>query len=258
MFDTQYNVNNTELNGCVGLGGCGNHKARATQAEEHFRALPGRIDAVNSQLKAIETGTQQAEYVSLEELQVNRRNRIAQLKNEINKATITRDMWLQNPEVVSATGMGFIGGLKKLWNSATTCDTYTNREKEYKERALPLERQLHKLTGELTSAQKKYSPSVLNMMRTEAQKLEQEVKVEEQKLAQIVAEIENLKATYNARKEAERLALEQQAREAEKLKNAVKTEASQGNMTTLLLVLAAIGAGAYIFKGKDKPTKVNA
>ncbi|GET48830.1 hypothetical protein RCZ02_16610 [Capnocytophaga felis] len=256
MFDTQYNVNNTGLNGCVGLGGCNNHRARRDRAREHFEALPGRIGEVKRKIAALETGTLQAEYVSLEELQANRRKRIAELDNEINKATITRDMWLQNPEVAAGSGLGWF--VKRLWNKAFSCDTYTDGEKEYKERSLPLEKELSAVTERLSVLQTKFSPSNMQLIRAEAQKLEQEVKVREQKLASILSEIENLKATYNARKEAERLALEQQAREAERLKNAPKTEASQGNMTTLLLVLAAISAGAYFFKGKDKPTKVNA
>ena len=256
QFDTQYNVKNTGLNGCVGLGGCGNHRARAAQAEEHFNALPGRIGEIQRKITALETGVLQAEYVSLEELQANRRKRIAELDNEINKATITRDMWLQNPEVAAGSGLGWFG--KKWWNKAFSCDTYTDREKNFKERALPLEKELSAVTERLAVLQTKFSPSNMQLIRAEAQKLEQEVKVREQKLASILAEIENLKATYNARKEAERLALEQQAREAERLKNATKPEASQGNMTTLFVVLVAISVGAYVFKGKDKATKVNA
>ena len=72
MFDTiaQNRIARASLSSpCQGLGGCDPHRARAQRAEAHFVEVRDRLNELIKERDNYNNGTQQKEYVLLEQKQ---------------------------------------------------------------------------------------------------------------------------------------------------------------------------------------------
>ncbi|AVM49320.1 hypothetical protein [Capnocytophaga sp. oral taxon 878] len=247
MFDTLYLTRLTAAlaSPCQGLGGCDNHRARAARAEEHFNALPGQIDSVKAQITEIEHGQQQHEFNLLKQKQDSLSQKNTALDQQITQAKLLADAWEMNPATqANLEGLGWFG--KRLWNKAFSCETYEEREKNFTAQALPLEQELSKVQAQLNERRQRLSPENIQIQRNAVFKLEKEKEQKEALLASHNQRITAARNSYIANRDAERLATEQQARDAEAKQAAENTVKDKTKQTQTLILLSAAVIGGYI------------
>lgn len=264
MFDTiaQNRIARASLSSpCQGLGGCDPHRARAQRAEAEYKALIGKILIVKVRTHEILTGAQQKEFILLEEKQNKVREDNNKLATEITRLKVIVDAWENNPQQqagVEGLAWGWWDrNIKGTWNKAFSCDTYTDREKEFNEKKLPLEKELSFLQGQLQTFEQRLSVQNLQQMRKTLEDLEKQNSKNKDLIKSYTQRITDARNSYQANKDAQKLALEREAQEAAAKEQAKATAKEQAKQTqTIILVGAAIVGGYLLFH--RSPTKVNA
>ena len=255
MFDIPYNFRLAAP--CQGLaGGCDNHRARAQQAEAEYQSLPNQIQLLKTEISNLKNGEQQKQYNLLEEKTTNLRNEIIALENEANRLKILSEAWVADPKTQAAneglSGLGwgwFKRNIVRPFEEATSCVTYTDRERDFKAASVPLQKERDTLTGQLIPLRNMLSAANLVTMQNAVKDLE--IKKAKQK-AQVEAyqkEIAAARQSFIANRDAEQLQLQREAEEAA-AKEAATKQAAQNNKNTqtLLLVSVAIIGGYFILK----------
>ena len=244
MFDTiaEQRIERASLSSpCQGLGGCNPHRARAEQQEAIERSFPGRIAAVQNELNSLETGTQQKEFTLLEQKQNNLRKERAEIDAKIDQAKLLSDAWESNPkQQAGVEGLGWFG--KRLWNKAFSCEHYEDRLNESIARTRPLE----------------LSPENLQAQRNAVAVLEKEVAQKRELLSSYEKRIADSRTSYQANKDAEKLALERQAQEETAKAEAAKTAKEQSKQTQTIILVGAALVGGYLLFRRKSPTNVSA
>ena len=264
MFDTiaQNRIARASLSSpCQGLGGCDPHRARAQRAEAEYNALRGKILIVKVRTHEILTGEQQKEFILLEEKQNKVREDNNKLATEITRLKVIVDAWENNPQQqagVEGLAWGWWDrNIKGTWNKAFSCDTYTDREKEFNEKKLPLEKELSFLQGQLQTFEQRISVQNLQLMRKTLEDLEKQNSKNKDLIKSYTQRITDARNSYQANKDAQKLAFEREAQEAAAKEQAKATAKEQAKQTqTIILVGAAIVGGYLLFR--KSPTKVNA
>ena len=259
MFDTiaQNRIAHASLSSpCQGLGGCNNHRARAEQQEAVERSLPAQIEAVHRQINALKTGVQQKEYNLLKEKQTNLEQEVIKLEAQLKQTKLLAEAWETNPQQQAGVeGLGWFG--KCLWNKAFSCEHYEERLNESIARTRPLENQLTAANTNLNNVKSQLSPENLQIQRNAIAKLEAEIAQKRDLLNSYNKRIADARTSYQANKDAQKLALEREAQEAAAKEQAKATAKEQAKQTqTIILVGAAIVGGYLLFR--KSPTKVNA
>lgn len=259
MFDTiaQNRIAQASLSSpCKGLGGCNNHRARAEQQEAIERSLPAQIEAVHRQINALKTGVQQKEYNLLKEKQTNLEQEVIKLEAQLKQTKLLAEAWETNPkQQAGVEGLGWFG--KRLWNKAFSCEHYEERLNESIARTRPLENQLTAANTNLNNVKSQLSPENLQIQRNAIAKLEAEIAQKRDLLNSYNKRIADSRTSYQANKDAQKLALEREAQEAAAKEQAKATAKEQAKQTqTIILVGAAIVGGYLLFR--KSPTKVNA
>ena len=259
MFDTiaQNRIAHASLSSpCQGLGGCNNHRARAEQQEAVERSLPAQIASVLSQVSILKNGAQQKEYNLLKEKQTSLEQEIIKLEAQLKQNKLVVDAWETNPQQQAGVeGLGWFG--KRLWNKAFSCEHYEERLNESIERTRPLEIKLAEANKDLKNIQAQLSPENLQIQRNAIAKLEAEIAQKRDLLNNYNKRIADSRTSYQANKDAQKLALEREAQEAAAKEQAKATAKEQSKQTqTIILVGAALVGGYLLFR--KSPTKVNA
>ena len=260
MFDTiaEHRIERASLSSpCQGLGGCNPHRARAEQQEAIERSFPGRIAAVQNELNSFETGTQQKEFTLLEQKQNNLRKERAEIDAKIDQAKLLSDAWESNPkQQAGVEGLGWFG--KRLWNKAFSCEHYEDRLNESIARTRPLENQLTALNTKLNERRAKLSPENLQAQRNAVAVLEKEVAQKRELLSSYEKRITDARTSYQANKDAEKLALEREAQEAVAKEQAKATAKEQSKQTQTIILVGAALVGGYLLFRRKSPTNVSA
>ncbi|GIZ16211.1 hypothetical protein [Capnocytophaga catalasegens] len=235
MFDTQYN---TGLNGSCGLAGlCTDYHRDADRHEAITRSYQNEINSFYREMDGLKNGTAQKEYELLESQQVSNRNEIATLKGEIEKARQKLKSWQLNPEVANALG---------FWN-ISSCTSEKNRRDRTHQDMKVKEAERDGVRRELNILKEKFSPEVMQKIRDAANSLANEVTSLRSELAKINKEIDETKKLYLARKEAERLALEQEKQAREKA-----ATPNQNNNNNTIWIFFAMAVGGYFLLNNNK------
>ena len=264
MFDTiaQNRIARASLSSpCQGLGGCDPHRARAQRAEAEYKALIGKILIVKVRTHEILTGAQQKEFILLEEKQNKVREDNNKLATEITRLKVIVDAWENNPQQqagVEGLAWGWWDrNIKGTWNKAFSCDTYTDREKDWIEKVRPYEQWVSGVSAEINNAKQRLSPENLQQQRNTLAELEKLNAQKKELIANYNKRINDARTSYQANKDAQKLALEREAQEAAAKEQAKATAKEQAKQTqTIILVGAAIVGGYLLFH--RSPTKVNA
>lgn len=259
MFDTiaEHRIERAALSSpCKGLGGCNEARARAQQAEEHFIEVRDRLNELIKERDNYNNGTQQQEYVLLEQKQQKVRDDNNKMDAEIARLKVIVDAWENNPQQQAGVeGLGWFG--KRLWNKAFSCDTYTEREKEWIEKVRPYEQWVAGVTSDINNAKQRLSPENLQQQRNTLAELEKLNAQKRDLLNSYNKRIADARTSYQANKDAQKLALEREAQEAAAKEQAKATAKEQSKQTqTIILVGAALVGGYLLFR--KSPTKVNA
>ena len=144
-----------------------------------------------------------------------------------------------------------------MWNKAFSCEHYEERLNESIERTRPLEIKLAEANKDLKNIQAQLSPENLQIQRNAIAKLEAEIAQKRELLNSYNKRIADSRTSYQANKDAQKLALEREAQEAAAKEQAKATAKEQAKQTqTIILVGAAIVGGYLLFR--KSPTKVNA
>ena len=264
MFDTiaEHRIERAALSSpCKGLGGCNEARARAQQAEAHFVEVRDRLNELIKERDNYNNGTQQQEYVLLEQKQQKVRDDNNKMDAEIARLKVIVNAWENNPQQqagVEGLAWGWWDrNIKSTWNKAFSCDTYTDREKEFNEKKLPLEKELSFLQGQLQTFEQRLSVQNLQQMRKTLEDLEKQNSKNKDLIKSYTQRITDARNSYQANKDAQKLALEREAQEAAAKEQAKATAKEQAKQTqTIILVGAAIVGGYLLFR--KSPTKVNA
>ena len=206
---------------------------------------------MHQEMEGLRNGAAQKEYELLENQQVNSKNEISTLKGEIERAIQKLKSWQLNPEVANALGFFRISAC----GSEKDLRDLTNSDMKKKEA------ERDGVRRELNILKEKFSPAVMDKIRNSSKALADEVTQLRTELEKINKEIVETKNLYLARKEAERLALEQTARdrEAQAKKQAEeqnKAKNSQDNSTMFFIVAAAIGGYLLLNNNSKNVVKV--
>lgn len=264
MFDTiaQNRIARASLSSpCQGLGGCDPHRARAQRAEAHFVEVRDRLNELIKERDNYNNGTQQQEYVLLEQKQQKVRDDNNKLDAEIARLKVIVDAWENNPQQqagVEGLAWGWWDrNIKATWNKAFSCDTYTEREKDWIEKVRPYEQWVAGVTSDINNAKQRLSPENLQQQRNTLAELEKLNAQKRDLLNSYNKRIADARTSYQANKDAQKLALEREAQEAAAKEQAKATAKEQAKQTqTIILVGAAIVGGYLLFR--KSPTKVNA
>ena len=152
--------------------------------------------------------------------------------------------------------MGWFG--KRLWNKAFSCEHYEDRLNESIARTRPLENQLTALNTKLNERRAKLSPENLQAQRNAVAVLEKEVAQKRELLSSYEKRITDARTSYQANKDAEKLALERQAQEETAKAEAAKTAKEQSKQTQTIILVGAALVGGYLLFRKKSPTNVSA
>lgn len=258
------------------LAQCGNHKARAGQAEERYKSLIAQIAQLEKEEKDLLNGVQQKQFELLNYKQSQLFAENTLLKSSIKQATLLRDAWANNPaQQAQLEGLGFLKKAFKKLNNVVSCDKYEASRAEWDRKSLPLENQRGQLQGRVDSIKKRLSPQNMQLMQKATTDLEDENKRLKSELAGIESQTDEYRKSHKLRVESERLALEQQAREKEQqaaqrqqvyvekpvTQNVTSvaselTSPKQGSMMPIVLIAACV-TGFFLLKPKKKSVKAN-
>jgi len=180
---------------------------------------------------------------------------------EIARLKVIVDAWENNPQQqagVEGLAWGWWDrNIKGTWNKAFSCDTYTDREKDWIEKVRPYEQWVSGVSSEINNAKQRLSPENLQQQRNTLAELEKLNAQKKELIANYNKRINDARTSYQANKDAQKLALEREAQEAAAKEQAKATAKEQAKQTqTIILVGAAIVGGYLLFR--KSPTKVNA
>ena len=138
------------------------------------------------------------------------------------------------------------------------CEHYEDRLNESIARTRPLENQLTALNTKLNERRAKLSPENLQAQRNAVAVLEKEVAQKRELLSSYEKRITDARTSYQANKDAEKLALERQAQEETAKAEAAKTAKEQSKQTQTIILVGAALVGGYLLFRKKSPTNVSA
>ena len=265
MFDTiaEHRIERASLSSpCKGLGGCDPHRARAQQAEEHFVEVRDRLNELIKERDNLKNGNNQKEYKLLKEKQDNLEQEVIKLDAQLKQTELLVNAWENNPKQqagVEGLAWGWWDrNIKGTWNKAFSCDTYTDREKEWKEKVRPYEVWVGEVSTDIKNIQAQISPDNLQIQRNAIAKLEEQISQKKQLLDSYNKRIADSRTSYQANKDAEKLALERQAQEAKAKAEAAKTAKEQSKQTQTIILVGAALVGGYLLFRRKSTTNVNA
>ena len=264
MFDTiaEHRIERAALSSpCKGLGGCDPHRARAEQQEAIERSLPAQIANVLNQFSTLKNGAQQKEYDLLREKQTKLEQEVIKLEAQLKQNKLVVDAWENNPQQqagVEGLAWGWWNrNIKGTWNKAFSCQHYEERLNESIERTRPLEVKLAEANKDLKNIQAQLSPENLQIQRNAIAKLEAEIAQKRDLLNSYNKRIADSRHSYQANKDAQKLALEREAQEAAAKEQAKATAKEQSKQTQTIILVGAALVGGYLLFHRS-PTKVNA
>ena len=260
MFDTiaEQRIERASLSSpCQGLGGCNPHRARAQQAEEHFVEVRDRLNELIKERDNLKNGNNQKEYKLLKEKQDNLEQEVIKLDAQLKQTELLVNAWENNPkQQAGVEGLGWFG--KRWWNKAFSCDTYTDREKEWKEKVRPYEVWVGEVSTDIKNIRAQISPDNLQIQRNAIAKLEEQISQKKQLLDSYNKRIADARTSYQANKDAEKLALEREAQEAVAKEQAKATAKEQSKQTQTIILVGAALVGGYLLFRRKSTTNVNA
>ena len=260
MFDTiaEQRIERASLSSpCQGLGGCNPHRARAQQAEEHFVEVRDRLNELIKERDNLKNGNNQKEYKLLKEKQDNLEQEVIKLDAQLKQTELLVNAWENNPkQQAGVEGLGWFG--KRWWNKAFSCDTYTDREKEWKEKVRPYEVWVGEVSTDIKNIRAQISPDNLQIQRNAIAKLEEQISQKKQLLDSYNKRIADARPSYQANKDAEKLALEREAQEEKAKAEAAKTAKEQSKQTQTIILVGAALVGGYLLFRRKSTTNVNA
>lgn len=270
MFDTLYNAKGLGC-GCASpsprlgflkIGSCGSESAARDRQRDQKNATINALQVEKQVLADLQNGEQQAQFNLLKERIDNIAKEIPTLEAEKLQLIKTRDLWLTNPEVAATTGMGWGWFKRNITNPISrtiSCTHYLDEENQLRIETEPFLRELEHLRGQLDAKKKELSPENMKIIQDD---LHQRTQRRDLLLAENEAlkkEIEGYKAQRNARIEAERLALEQAARDRELAAQKALEEQQQpkGGVGKIFVIGAIIFGGVLLLKGGKSKTTIN-
>lgn len=260
MFDTiaEQRIERASLSSpCQGLGGCNPHRARAQQAEEHFVEVRDRLNELIKERDNLKNGNNQKEYKLLKEKQDNLEQEVIKLDAQLKQTELLVNAWENNPkQQAGVEGLGWFG--KRWWNKAFSCDTYTDREKEWKEKVRPYEVWVGEVSTDIKNIRAQISPDNLQIQRNAIAKLEEQISQKKELLNSYNKRIADSRTSYQANKDAEKLALEREAQEAVAKEQAKATAKEQSKQTQTIILVGAALVGGYLLFRRKSPTNVSA
>ncbi|WP_172916619.1 hypothetical protein [Capnocytophaga canis] len=236
MFDSLHTIR--------GLGawdGCDNHRARAEQAEQQYHTLELQIRNYEHTLRLLKNGESQKRYEQLREQQDALLIEKGQLEVKLKQAKLVLEAWRTSPDVqFNAEGLGGLGNwFKKQWNSlkrdvnnAITCDRYTERQVEWERKSTPLSNRVAELMTDIKNERAKLSPENMRLQTEAVQKLNEAISSLKIELQNVEKQIAEHRQSYIVRKDAEKLALQQEAEEERKKLANKQEENSMDNFAT--------------------------
>jgi hypothetical protein len=264
MFDTiaEHRIERAALSSpCKGLGGCNEARARAQQAEAHFVEVRDRLNELIKERDNYNNGTQQQEYVLLEQKQQKVRDDNNKMDAEIARLKVIVDAWENNPQQqagVEGLAWGWWDrNIKATWNKAFSCDTYTDREKDWIEKVRPYEQWVSGVSADINNAKQRLSPENLQQQRNTLAELEKLNAQKKELIANYNKRINDARTSYQANKDAQKLALEREAQEAAAKEQAKATAKEQAKQTQTIILVGAALVGGYLLFHRSA-TKVNA
>lgn len=246
---------NTSLNSpCLGLGGCDNHRARAEQQEAIERSFPAKISEIERQISEIKTGAQQKEFALLVQKQEALQQTLIKLTSQAEKLKLTADAWENTPkEQANAEGLGGLGWFgKRLWNKAFSCEHYEDRLNESIERTRPLEQKLSSVSTTLDNLKAQFSVENLQKQKNAIQVLEKSISEKKELIKSYEKRISDARISFQANKDAERLALDREAQEAAAKKAAENAAASNSKTSKTIILVGIALVGGYFLLKKNK------
>lgn len=260
MFDTiaEQRIERASLSSpCQGLGGCNPHRARAQQAEEHFVEVRDRLNELIKERDNLKNGNNQKEYKLLKEKQDNLEQEVIKLDAQLKQTELLVNAWENNPkQQAGVEGLGWFG--KRWWNKAFSCDTYTDREKEWKEKVRPYEVWVGEVSTDIKNIRAQISSDNLQIQHNAIAKLEEKISQKKQLLDSYNKRIADARTSYQANKDAEKLALEREAQEAVAKEQAKATAKEQSKQTQTIILVGAALVGGYLLFRRKSTTNVNA
>jgi len=235
---------------CQGLGGCDPHRARAEQQEAIERSMPEKIETVKQEIQQIKNGVQQKEFDLLKQKRTALAEKIVSLDAQITRAKLLVDAWEKSPKQqagIEGLGWGWWNrNIKGTWNAAFSCQHYEERLNESIARTRPLENQLTEQNTTLTNLRAQLSPENLAIQRNAVATQEKTIKEKQELLSSYEKRITDARNSYQASKDAERLALEREAQEASAKAAAEKAAKDKAKQTKTLIIVGAAIIGGYL------------
>lgn len=267
MFDTLYNAKGLGC-GCASpsprlgflkIGSCGSESAARDRQRDQKNATINALQVEKQVLADLQNGEQQAQFNLLKERIDNIAKEIPTLEAEKLQLIKTRDLWLTNPEVAATTGMGWGWFKRNITNPISrtiSCTHYLDEENQLRIETEPFLRELEHLRGQLDAKKKELSPENMKIIQDDLHQRTQRRNLLLAENEALKKEIEGYKAQRNARIEAERLALEQAARDREAAAQKALDDEQKGKSNKKLLLFgAAAVAVVLLLKGKGKKSK---
>jgi hypothetical protein len=235
---------------CQGLGGCDPHRARAEQQEAVERSMPEKIETVKQEIQQIKNGVQQKEFDLLKQKRTALAEKIVSLDAQITRAKLLVDAWEKSPKQqagIEGLGWGWWNrNIKGTWNAAFSCQHYEERLNESIARTRPLENQLTEQNTTLNNLRAQLSPENLAIQRNAVATQEKTIKEKQELLSSYEKRITDARNSYQASKDAERLALEREAQEASAKAAAEKAAKDKAKQTKTLIIVGAAIIGGYL------------
>lgn len=236
--------------GLVALGHrCGWRYDDAHQACEEKNAMPARINAIKKQIAELNNGQQMKMLSALENEITNSRVKLRELEGEKKAAIANRDVWRDTPDAALAR-LGF--------SIKTGCGYWTDMESSCKSAIIPLKSEFAKLQKELEMKKERIAPKNIAIQQQALSLEKNKIAALTNEISKINQETANIKNAYNARKEAERLALERERQEREAVAAAAAKKAAEDKKKKDLLLIAgaiAAAAGLYYLSGNKQGTQ---
>ena len=181
---------------------------------------------------------------------------------EIARLKVIVDAWENNPQQqagVEGLAWGWWDrNIKATWNKAFSCDTYTDREKDWIEKVRPYEQWVSGVSADINNAKQRLSPENLQQQRNTLAELEKLNAQKKELIANYNKRINDARTSYQANKDAQKLALEREAQEAAAKEQAKATAKEQSKQTQTIILVGAALVGGYLLFRRKSPTNVSA
>lgn len=220
----------SSLGNPYGLGACSSERDERHRREVYKNDLKNnKLPTLKKELESYKTGKQQKAFTQ-QETEINTlREKIGIKKIEKAQIEKIRDAWRDTPDLAAKDPTMAMAGLGswfgRLVSRTFSCGHYENDIKNINYEITPLEKEKSKIEEELRILKEKMSPEKMDSMVKSKGFLKRDLEKIESEIATYRSEIQSYKKMRQTRLQAEQLAAQQAALEADKKRYQADAEA---------------------------------